>query len=144
MRAPRVGPWGPKVRGGGAALGAPGVAVEPVSCGVMDSVPPSVGGRGQAGVRPHSLWWARQASGMCDGEGTAMCPVAYVCDTRATRRHRRGVSAYTARAPETGVHDIRGTTRRRFRRQRMKMRIVLEGLALTEGTSRGVLVRSLA
>ena len=26
----------------------------------------------------------------------------------------------------------------------MKMRIVLEGLALTEGTSRGVLVRSLA
>ena len=24
------------------------------------------------GVRPHSLWWARQASGMCDGEGTAM------------------------------------------------------------------------
>ena len=29
------------------------------------------------GVRPHSLWWARQASGMCGGDGTAMCPVAY-------------------------------------------------------------------
>ena len=26
-----------------------------------------------SGVRPHSLWWARQASGMCDGDGTAMC-----------------------------------------------------------------------
>ena len=24
------------------------------------------------GVRPHSLWWARQASEMCDGDGTAM------------------------------------------------------------------------
>ena len=22
-------------------------------------------------VRPHSLWWARQASGICGGEGTA-------------------------------------------------------------------------
>ena len=33
---------------------------------------------------------------------------------RATRRHRRGVSADTARGPETGVYDIRGTTRRRF------------------------------
>ena len=48
MRAPRVGPWGPKVHGGSAARGAPGVAVEPVSCGVMDSVPPRGGGRGQA------------------------------------------------------------------------------------------------
>ena len=26
------------------------------------------------GVRPHSLWWARQARGMCGGERTAMCP----------------------------------------------------------------------
>ena len=40
MRAPRVGPWGPKVRGGGAARGAPWVAVEPVSCGGMGCVPP--------------------------------------------------------------------------------------------------------
>ena len=24
------------------------------------------------GVRPHSLWGARQARGMCGGEGTAM------------------------------------------------------------------------
>ena len=30
------------------------------------------------GVRPHSLWWARQARGMCGGDGTAMEPVAYV------------------------------------------------------------------
>ena len=52
--------------------GAPGVAVEPVSDGVMDAVPPRGGGRGAGGVRPHSLWWARQASGMCDGDGTAM------------------------------------------------------------------------
>ena len=114
MRAPRVGPWGPKVRGGGAARGAPGVGgragfVRGHGLGSSLWWRPRAGG-----VRPHSLWWARQASGMCDGEGTAMCPVAYVCDTRATRRHRRGVSAYTARAPETGVHDIRGTTRRRF------------------------------
>ena len=36
MRSPRVGPWRPNVRGGGAvARGVPGVAVEPVSCGVM-------------------------------------------------------------------------------------------------------------
>ena len=111
MRAPRVGSWRPNVRAGGAiARGAPGVVVEPVSCGVMGWVPPWWWPRA-SGVRPHSLWWARQASGMYDGEGTAMCPVAYVCDTRATRRHRRGVSAYTARVPETGVHDIRGTTR---------------------------------
>ena len=48
MRVPRVGPWGPKVRGGGAARGAPWVAVETVSCGGMDSVPPRGGGRGQA------------------------------------------------------------------------------------------------
>ncbi len=26
-----------------------------------------------SGVRPHSLWWARQARGMCGGDGTAMC-----------------------------------------------------------------------
>ena len=31
-------------------------------------------------------------------------------DARATRRHRLGVSADTAKGPETGVHDIRGTT----------------------------------
>ena len=35
MRAPRVGPWGPNVRVSGAvARGAPGVVVEPVSCGL--------------------------------------------------------------------------------------------------------------
>ena len=46
MRSPRVGPWGPNVRVSGAvARGAPGVVVEPVSCGVMDSVPPRGGSR---------------------------------------------------------------------------------------------------
>ena len=36
MRSPRVGPWGPNVPAGGAvAREVPGVAVEPVSCGVM-------------------------------------------------------------------------------------------------------------
>ena len=43
MRSPRVGPWGPNVRGG---------------------------------VRPHSLWWARQAREMCGKDGTAMWDVA--------------------------------------------------------------------
>ena len=39
MRSPRVGPWGPNVRvSGAAARASPGVAVEPVSCGVMDWV----------------------------------------------------------------------------------------------------------
>ena len=46
MRSPRVGPWGPNVRVSGAvARGAPGVVVELVSCGVMDSVPPRGGSR---------------------------------------------------------------------------------------------------
>ena len=49
-----------------------GVAVEPVSCGVMGWVPPWWQPRAD-GVRPHSLWWARQARGMCGGDGTAMC-----------------------------------------------------------------------
>ena len=116
MRAPRVGPWGAppegarwRCRAGGTWGGGRAGFVRGHGLGSSLWWRPRAGG-----VRPHSLWWARQASGMCDGEGTAMCPVAYVCDTRATRRHRRGVSAYTARAPETGVHDIRGTTRRRF------------------------------
>ena len=58
-----------------------------------------------------------------DGDGTR----GVHRDARATRRHRRGVSADTARGPETGVHDIRGTTRRRFAAKE-KRRIVLEGL----------------
>ena len=58
-----------------------------------------------------------------DGDGTRGVHL----DARATRRHRRGVSADTARGPETGVHDIRGTTRRRFAAKE-KRRIVLEGL----------------
>ena len=35
--------------------GAPGVAVEPVSCGVMDSVPPRGGGRGRAASSTFAL-----------------------------------------------------------------------------------------
>ena len=46
MRSPRVSPWGPNVRAGGAARGVPGVTVDPVSCGVTDWVPPRGGGRG--------------------------------------------------------------------------------------------------
>ena len=44
------------------------------------------------GVRPHSLWWARQARGMCGGERTAMCPVAY-----ALMRGRHGATAGASR-----------------------------------------------
>ena len=56
-------------------------------------------------------------------------------DAQATRRHRRGVSAYTARAPETGVHDICGTPRRRPAANE-KMRIVLDGLRGEERLAR--------
>ena len=74
MRSPRVGPWGPNVRAGGAvARASPGVVVEPVSNGVMGWIPPRGGRRGQTAFVPHSLWWARQARGMCEGDGTAMC-----------------------------------------------------------------------
>ena len=67
------GETGSNVRVSGAvARGAPGVVVEPVSCGVMGWVPPWWQPRAD-GVRPHSLWWARQARGMCGGDGTAMC-----------------------------------------------------------------------
>ena len=58
---------------------------------------PSLSGSRQAdGVRPHSLWWTRQARGMCGGDGTAMEPVAYVhrrrpqVDPLVTHRHRFG------------------------------------------------------
>ena len=64
---------------------------------------------------------------MCGGEGTAMEPVAYT-----VMRGRHGATAGASRqtpprGPETGVHDIRGTTRRRFAAKE-KRRIVLEGL----------------
>ena len=51
-------------------------AVEPVSCGVMGCIPPWWRPRA-GGVRPPSLRWARQASGICGGEGTAMGRVEY-------------------------------------------------------------------
>ena len=47
-----------------------GVSGVPVSCGVMGWVPPWWRPRA-GGVRPHSLWWARQGSGICEGDGTA-------------------------------------------------------------------------
>ena len=73
MRAPRVGPWRPNVRVGGAvASESPGVVVEPGLCGVMGWVPPWWWPRA-SGVRPHSLWWAAQGREMCGGDGTAMC-----------------------------------------------------------------------
>ena len=72
---------------------------------------------------------------MCGGEGTAMCPVAYAVMRGRHGAHRRGVSAYTARAPETGVHDICGTPRRRPAANE-KMRIVLDGLRGEERLAR--------
>ena len=73
MRSPRVGPWGPNVRGDVAARGAPGVAVEPVSCGVMDAGPPCGGGRGQA-ASVHIRSGGRDRQGECVRAKTRRCP----------------------------------------------------------------------
>ena len=73
--------------------GASGRVGRVVSCGSMDAGPPFRRPRAAA-VHPHSLWWARQARGMCGGDGTAMEPVAYVrrrrpqVDPLGTCRHR--------------------------------------------------------
>ena len=58
MRVPRVGPWGPKVRGGGRDGFVRGHGLRP-----------SLVAAAAGGVRPHSLWGARQARGMCGGDG---------------------------------------------------------------------------
>ena len=65
------------------AGGAPGVAVEPVSCGGMGWVPPWWRPRAD-GVLPHSLWWAAQSRGWCRGDGDARRPGAHDAEHRAT------------------------------------------------------------
>ena len=73
------------------------------------------------GVRPHSLWWARQARGMCDGEGTAMCGEPRVAaECTCTAREFGRCSRPTVR-PGRNVHDERdhgdgSSTRPRGRR----------------------------
>ena len=59
------------------------------------------------GVRPHSLWWARQARGMCGGDGTAMCgePRA-ATECTCTAREFSRCSRPTVR-PGRNVHDDR-------------------------------------
>ena len=64
------------------------------------------------GVRPHSLWWARQASGMCEGEGTAMCPVA-----DALMRGRHGANEKM----RIVLEELRGE-------ERLAMRCLREGV----------------
>ena len=105
MRSPRVGPWRPNVRGGGAvARESPGVVVETISCGVMDAGPPFRRPRA-GGVRPHSLWWARQASGMCGGAGTVICGEPRVAaECRCTEREFGWCARPTVRPGRT-VHD---------------------------------------
>ena len=107
MRSPRVGPWRPNVRGGGAvARESPGVVVETISCGVMDAGPPFRRPRA-GGVRPHSLWWARQASGMCGGAGTVICGEPRVAaECRCTEREFGWCARPTVRPGRT-VHDDR-------------------------------------
>ena len=57
------------------------------------------------GVRPHSLWWARQASGMCDGEGTAMWGEPRVAaECTCTERESGRCSRPTVR-PGRNVND---------------------------------------
>ena len=108
MRSPRAGPWEPNVRvSGTGAWGRSGRVGRVVSLWVH--------GRGSSwwwrprahGVRPHSLWGARQASGMCEGDGTAMCgasPVAVECT--CTERGF-GRCAHPTVRPGRTVHDAR-------------------------------------
>ena len=59
-----VGPWGPTVRGGGAARGASGGRVGRVVFVWGHGLRPSLVAAAAGGVRPHSLWRARQGSGI--------------------------------------------------------------------------------
>ena len=107
MRSPRVGPWGPKVHGGGAARGA---AVETVSGGVMDAVPPRGGGRGQAAsVHIRSGGRDRQAK----------------CATATARRCGRMAAECTCTAREFGSvrPPHRAARQDRARRARPRRRL---------------------
>ena len=127
MRSPRVGPLGAerarerRRRAGGTGGGGRAGLVRGHGRG------PSLWWRPRAGgVRPHSLCGARQARGMCEGEGTAMCPVAYAvmrgrhgatagASRRTQQSHRRRVFTISVGRPGNGspAHE--------------KRRIVLEG-----------------
>ena len=64
-----------------------------------------------SGVRPHSLWWARQAREMCEGDGTAMWDVA-----DAVMRGRHGANEKM----RIVLEELRGEERlaMRYRRER--------------------------
>ena len=121
MRAPRVGPWRPNVRVGGAvASESPGVVVEPVLCGVMGWVPPC-GGRGQAASVHIRSGGPHREGRMCGGDGTAMCGEPRVAaECTCTEREFGRCSRPTVR-PGRNVHDERdhgdgSSTRPRGRR----------------------------
>ena len=60
-----------------------------------------------AAVRPHSLWWARQASGMCGGASTVICGEPRVAaECRCTEREFGWCARPTVRPGRT-VHDER-------------------------------------
>ena len=108
MRSPRVGPWGPNVRVSGA------VARESPGGGGRDGL---VRGHGRGssswwrpragGVRPHSLWWARQASGMCGGDGTVICGEPRVAAECTCTAREFGRCARPTVRPGRTVHDDR-------------------------------------
>ena len=143
MRAPRVGPWGPKVHGGGAARGATGGGGR-AGFGRGHGRGSSSWWRPRAGgVRPHSLWWARQASGMCGGDGTAMGGA-----TRGGRVHMYGARIQPVLPPHRAARqdrERRARPRRRLRHsparppdERLADRDPRPRLAVLAGTVRRV------
>ena len=103
MRAPRVGPWGPKVHGGGAARGA---AVEPVSSGVMDSGPPCGDGRGQA-ASVHIRSGGRDRQGECAEAKARRC----VGSHERGRVHLYGARIRPVRPPHRAARQDRARRR---------------------------------
>ena len=97
------------------------MAVEPVSCGVMDAGLLVVRQPRADDVRPHSLWWARQASGMCGGDGTAMWGEPRAAAECTCTAREFGRCARPTVRPGRDVHDERdhgdgSSTRPRGRR----------------------------
>ena len=119
MRSSRVGPWGPNVRVGGTAAAWVAGGDGQDGLGRGHGLGSSLWWRPRAGgVRPHSLWWARQARGMCGGDGTAMCGDGGRVHMYGARIRR--CSRPTVRPGRT-VHDARdhgdGSDTRCFRHQ---------------------------
>ena len=80
-------------RAGGTGRGGRGGLVR--GHGLGPSLVAATGG----GVRPHSLWWARQARGMCGGDGTAMCGEPRVAtECTCTEREVGRCSRHTVRS----------------------------------------------